>query len=391
MVNGSDAALWHLAEGISCHAWNHDRSKVALCPNSNEIWIYSGCQNPDATKWRKEAVLTEHDMIVSGLDWSPVNDMIVSCSHDRGAFVWKYDPAFRQWKPSLVVLRISRAAINVKWSPSGTKFAVSSGAKCVSVCYYQAAENWWISKIIKKHKSTVTDLAWHPNSQLLVTGSTDLKCRVFSAYIADVDGAPNPGPFPQLAPFGEPLAEFDNANAWVNAVAWSPSGNRLAFAGHGSSVHLVQFGAPGEYPTIQSIRFQQLPLNRIMFLSDDALVGAGFDFNVLLFSTDAKGLWSFNELLDKKPVESAVKRSSGTFDAARSMWQSKVTRGQSSDATLNDKGALWTKHESAITDIQAYRRSASGGVTEFTTSALDGRIVLWQLANLNVQMANLRL
>lgn len=55
----SDASLWHLAEGISCHAWNKDRSKVALCPNSNEIWIFSGCHQPDATKWRKEAVLTE--------------------------------------------------------------------------------------------------------------------------------------------------------------------------------------------------------------------------------------------------------------------------------------------------------------------------------------------
>lgn len=123
----------------------------------------------------------QHDMLVSGLDWSPVTDLLVSCSHDRSAFVWKYEAAYRQWKPSLVVLRVIRAAINVKWSPNGAahlsivngvcgaktlltrvivhpcvgkKFAVSSGAKCVSVCYYQASENWWVSKIIKKHKST---------------------------------------------------------------------------------------------------------------------------------------------------------------------------------------------------------------------------------------------
>lgn len=51
--------LWHLAEGISCHAWNKDRSKLAICPNNNEIWIYSGCHQADPTKWRKEAVLTE--------------------------------------------------------------------------------------------------------------------------------------------------------------------------------------------------------------------------------------------------------------------------------------------------------------------------------------------
>ncbi|RLN92537.1 hypothetical protein BBJ28_00009074 [Nothophytophthora sp. Chile5] len=228
MAAGGDASLWQLADGISCHAWNKDRSKLAICPNSNEIWIYSGCHQPDATQWRKEAVLTEHDMLVCGLDWSPVHDQLVSCSHDRSAFVWKYEAAFRQWKPLLVVLRITRAAINVKWSPDGAHLLT----RVATIC-------------------RVTDLDWHPNSQLLVTGSTDLKCRVFSAHVNDVDGPPDAGPFEALPPFGEPVAEFDNASAWVNAVAWSPKGDRLAFAGQGSSIHIVHFGAPGEYPTIQ--------------------------------------------------------------------------------------------------------------------------------------------
>jgi actin related protein 2/3 complex, subunit 1A/1B len=221
----------------------------------------------------------------------------------------------------------------------------------------------------------VTDLSWHPNSQLLATASTDLKCRVFSAYIPEVDSTPDAGPFPQLAAFGEPLAEFDNASAWVNAVAWSPQGNRLAFAGHGSSIHFVHFGRPGEYPTVQSIRFSQLPLNKILFLSNDSLVGAGYEFNVLLFATDAaNSFWSLQELLDKKPAESAIKRDSGSFNAARHMWESKVSRGQSSDATNSDKGALWTKHESAITDIQPYDRTASGSISAFTTSGTFFRI-----------------
>ncbi|KAG6609470.1 Actin-related protein 2/3 complex subunit [Phytophthora cinnamomi] len=391
MAAGGDANLFRLADGISCHAWNKDRSKLAICPNSNEIWIYSGCHAPDPAQWRREAVLTEHDMLVCGLDWSPVHDQLVSCSHDRSAFVWKYEAAYRQWKPLLVVLRITRAATNVKWSPDGKKFAVSSGAKCVSVCYYQAAENWWVSKIIKKHKSTVTDLDWHPNSQLLVTGSTDLKCRVFSAHVNDVDGPPDAGPFEALPPFGEPLAEFDNASAWVNAVAWSPKGDRLAFAGQGSSIHIVQFGAPGVYPTIQSIRFSHLPLMRIMFLSNSAIVGVGYDFNPLLFSQDANNFWSFSEFVDKKPAESAVKRNSGGFSAARSLFESKVTRGQSSDATQHDKNMLWMKHESNITCIQPYARSPSGGVTEFSTSALDGRVVVWKLGSLNVEMSKLHL
>jgi actin related protein 2/3 complex subunit 1A/1B len=77
----------------------------------------------------------------------------------------------------------------------------------------------------------VVDLDWHPNSQLLVTASTDMKCRVVGAFVSEVDAAPDAGPFPAMAPFGEPMAEFDNANAWVNATAWSNRGNRLVFAG----------------------------------------------------------------------------------------------------------------------------------------------------------------
>lgn len=61
----NDGSFWHLAEGITCHAWNKDRSKLAVSPNSNEIWIFSGCQNPDATTWRKEAVLTEVRRVTS--------------------------------------------------------------------------------------------------------------------------------------------------------------------------------------------------------------------------------------------------------------------------------------------------------------------------------------
>jgi actin related protein 2/3 complex, subunit 1A/1B len=80
----------------------------------------------------------------------------------------------------------------------GLKFATASGAKCVSVCSFAAEDNWWVSKTIKKHKSTILSLAWHPNSQFLATGSTDFKCRVFSAYISN-GGAPDPStPTPLL-------------------------------------------------------------------------------------------------------------------------------------------------------------------------------------------------
>ena len=85
---------------------------------------------------------SQHDMLVSSLDWSPVNNKIVSCSYDRNAFVWTYDNTSKEWKPALVVLRIDRAALDIKWSTDGVKFAVASGSKCVPVCSYGSNNDW---------------------------------------------------------------------------------------------------------------------------------------------------------------------------------------------------------------------------------------------------------
>ena len=46
------------------------------------------------------------------------------------------------WKPALVILRIDRAALDVRWSFDGLRFAVTSGAKCVPVCTYEGVNNW---------------------------------------------------------------------------------------------------------------------------------------------------------------------------------------------------------------------------------------------------------
>jgi hypothetical protein len=86
---------------------------------------------------------------------------------------------------------------------SETKFAIGSGAKSVCVCFYEPENNWWISKHIKKkHTSSVTDVAWHPNSLLLATASTDCRCRIYSAFVKGVDDpvrpVSSPPPLPRL-------------------------------------------------------------------------------------------------------------------------------------------------------------------------------------------------
>lgn len=118
----------------------------------------------------------------------------------------------------------------VKWSPDGSKFAVATGSKIVPVCYYDSQNDWWISKTKNKkmHNSTIVDVAWHPNSQIIATASCDFRCRIYSVFMPDLEQPVDPS-FCKMSDmeFGTLITEFKSAHGWVEAVCWSPSGDQL--------------------------------------------------------------------------------------------------------------------------------------------------------------------
>ena len=363
---------------------------MAICPNNNAVEIY------DTSSWEKLFTLQEHDLVISSLDWSAANNKIVSCSHDRNAFVWTFEEATSEepakWRHALCLIRIDRAAMSVKWDADGLRFAVGSGAKCVPVCTYEASGDWWVSKMVrKKIKSTVTAVAFHPtNGQVLATGCTDFKCRVFSTYSADVDGADpddvSSKPFARPVEFGEVYCEL-SANSWVNAVAWSPSGNTLAFASHDSCIHFADLSnLNGGAPAVQTIKFGELPLCSLLFVAEQAVVGGGHGFNPTMY-THENGSWAFKKLLDeKKEKEASVAKG---VSAARALFQNKTSRGQDSNTTTD---TLWTQHENAIIDMRdASPAGTHAPLCRMSSVALDGRLVFWDLAAVDVQLSALHL
>ena len=76
---------------------------VAL--NDENVIIYKNADKDDVSKWEKEHILKGHSMIVCGIDWSPLTNRIVTCSHDVNAFVWTYEGRKQEWQPSLSILR----------------------------------------------------------------------------------------------------------------------------------------------------------------------------------------------------------------------------------------------------------------------------------------------
>eukprot|EP01108_Squamamoeba_japonica_P001761 TRINITY_DN1779_c0_g2_i1.p1 TRINITY_DN1779_c0_g2~~TRINITY_DN1779_c0_g2_i1.p1 ORF type:complete len:402 (-),score=182.43 TRINITY_DN1779_c0_g2_i1:55-1260(-) len=368
-----DPDVHHLAKSITCHAWSGDRTRVALCPNNNtiEIWHWNG------TAWNKEHSLDEHDQRVTGIDWAPQTNRLVTCSEDRNAYVWVLHEGV--WKPTLVILRINRAATHCKWSPNEDKFAVASGAKVVSVCYFEEDNDWWVSKHIKKHKSTVLSVDWHPNNLLLLTGAADFKARIFSAAVKGVDKRPREdimGFSVQRLQFGELLMEMD-AQAWVHSAQFSPSGQQVAFVTHDASLSVCDITHPENQPF--RVKHSGLPFQTLLWVSEHSVVAAGHEYAPFLFQAQQDGTWACVKKLDDKPKAAAP--AAGAKVNAFDMFRNKVNVGEDGPRKGTTQA---TKHQNCVT-YMGIMNGQPGAIATFTTSGVDGRIVFWHTQKLSQQ------
>ncbi|KAL7113264.1 hypothetical protein ACP275_04G051600 [Erythranthe tilingii] len=365
----ASVSVHQFAQCITSHAWSPDHSMIAFCPNNNEVHIYKLMEG----KWEKIHVLHKHDQIVSGIDWSTSSNRIVTVSHDRNSYVWSQEAA--EWVPTLVILRLNRAALCVQWSPKENKFAVGSGAKTVCICYYEQENNWWVSKLIRKrHDSSVTSVAWHPNNILLATTSTDGKCRVFATFIKGVD-TKNAAGSSTDSKFGEQIMQLDLSLSWTFGMKWSPSGNTLAYVGHNSMIYFVDDVGPS--PSAQSVAFRDLPLRDVLFISERMLIGGGFDCNPMVFVADERGLWSFLRFLDERKPSSSAKYSSQLSEKFGKLYSQSKYSTNDTNGTPRTRGG--GAHENCITSVMPLKKADDATITSFSTSGLDGKIVIWEL------------
>ncbi|XP_022750780.1 actin-related protein 2/3 complex subunit 1A-like isoform X2 [Durio zibethinus] len=310
-------AVHQFAQCITCHAWSPDHSMVAFCPNNNEVHIYKLLED----KWEKVHVLQKHDQIVSGIDWSRRSNRIVTVSHDR---------------------------------------------------------NSWVSKLIrKKHDSSVTSVAWHPNNILLATTSTDGKCRVFSTFIKGVDTRESKTGSSSDSKFGEQIVQLDLSFSWAFGVKWSPSGNTLAYVGHNSMIYFVDDVGPS--PLAQNVAFRNLPLRDVLFFSEKMVIGVGFDCTPMVFAADESGIWSFIRFLGERKASSSGPKYGSQFSEAFGKLYGQSKHGLSND-TVEPSRIRGAIHENCINCIVPLRKEGFR-TKRFSTSGLDGKVVIWDLEN----------
>lgn len=366
---------------IADHSFNKDHTFVAVA-RENNVTLLQRANGKIRPVPGKAGTLRFHDKTVTGVDIS-CDGRIVTCSQDRNATVWELQQD-GTWKPFLVVLRINRAATTVRWSPDGSKFAVGSGARIIAVCYFEAENDWWISKHIKKPiRSTITSVAWHPNNVLLAAGSTDGHARVFSGYIKGIDAKPAPTAWGERLPFQHLCGEFANKTyAWVHDVAFSPSGNSLAYVSHDSSITVVYPSAPDAPPkAVINLDTSFQPFRSLVWTTEDQIVAGGYDCYPIIFGGSESG-WKQTGAIDDPKKNKKNSGPASQFDedgmptgSALNMFRAMDLKGTTQQPNDDD---LLTIHQSPIVTLRPLDEEG-GRVTTISSTGGDGQLVIYRV------------
>ena len=123
-----------LLEGISVLAFNKDFSQVALSKKDNLIYIYKVPDFKKTEKWELLYTLDSHFQYISGLDWHPETNRLLSCSYDKTSFVWDLNEG--KWIPSNVVITTKLGFLCCKWNKRGDKFCEGTSEKKLFIGYF---------------------------------------------------------------------------------------------------------------------------------------------------------------------------------------------------------------------------------------------------------------
>lgn len=382
---------------IYSHCLSQDKSLLAItCENKCLLYrLNSTSKTPQLV-----ATLDNHDKTVTAVDIS-IHGRIVTCSQDRNAYVWEplSDGTYR---PTLVLLRINRAATCVSWAPNGYKFAVGSSARIIAVCYYEQENNWWVSKHIKKPiKSTVNCLSWHSNGVLLASGGTDGFMRIFSGFIKGLDSKEimANSPWGSKFPFGTLVHEQYCGGAYVHDVQWRSNVEKVAYVTHNGTLNIVDYQG-----IVQSVNSPDgLPYKSLLWINDHEILCAGYNCHPTMFSESSQG-WKFSRDYDKVAVSNILKDASNNLNTNPSNQQFNNSLNTNTNNNNNDDddenstfgisalkkfkeldlkgkvslGQREGAHENAIVGLIPFIES-NGQITQVSSCGLDGKVVIYNV------------
>ena len=286
-----------LMEGISMMVFNKDYTQCALSKKDYDIYIYQVPNIKDTSTWTLLYTLKNHFQYISGLDWNPVTNKILSCSYDKTSFVWNFKGD--KWVFDNVVAADNKISyLFCSWNRRGDKFVEGTGSKALYVGYYSEESKWWACRKISNHKKTSVICAKiDPSSLYVLSGATDMKVIVSNCYMKDIDD--NYVTESEVAPvkklkFGQALYEFE-AGSWLINCNWSLDGKYAYTSCQGGYVYVIQFNEKKE----DKICISQSPISMIIPKGNNAFYAVGYNREIYLYEEE-NGQWVMKKQITKK-------------------------------------------------------------------------------------------
>ena len=352
-----------LLEGISCVAFNKDFTQVALSKKDNLIYIYSikDIMKPDT--WKLLYTLDSHFQYISGLDWCPATNRLLSCSYDKTSFVWEFSD--KKWNPNNVVATTKLGYLCCKWNKRGDKFCEGTSAKQLLIGYFNKKSNWWMGVNIKAHKSSVVTCEIDPTSLFVLSGSTDLRIYVSSCYLPEVDDQfLNDSTKPLAQEFGQVIYQF-KTNCWVNSVAWLPSGNLGIVAGQDATISVINYSEQKS----DVIRCKHSPATSLIPISDTSFLAVCYDRNIIEYGKEGDS-WKIKKTITEKGSGAQQKAKSSIVSA-------QLEKFQKMGNINKDNLAVSTKQAGHL--HQSLISSANIKGKDMITTDVSGFVKYWKL------------
>ncbi len=209
-TKANNLLVGHTGAYGSTLAWNHSSARLAtFAHQSNSIRIW------DSEEFALVRELQGHQLAVTGVDWSPSGEHLISVSGDKTARVW--DVATGECAQ---VLKGHKDRIScVSWSSCGTRIVTGSDDGTLRVWDSQTwkclntIEGWKNEAIPRVAKA----VAWNPQSTCIAAVSWAGDIRVWSVKT------------------GETALEFSGRYpdfAESHSISWDPDGSKLMITGN---------------------------------------------------------------------------------------------------------------------------------------------------------------
>lgn len=254
----------------------------------------------------------------------------------------------------------------------------------MAIGHYDKDNDWWVCKHLKKVvEGPILSLSWHASGLAIAVGTLKGNVHVVSAYLEGIDQQKSATWLDEATAKSWDSECFTvQVGHWIHAVAWSPSGNALAWT-NADAITTIYYPGSGYQSSVEHLTDGvPIPFKRLFFLDGSSLVAVGHSsIPVVLSGSDGKPWKVQAELKDAKtatgPALASDSKQSDTAKAFGGAFAKFKMMDQQGLSNSPKAKASTAKHVSAITDLKIFQQA--GKSTKMATVGLDGRLIIWSL------------